>query len=935
MIRRIGYGLLAGLILSGCGGGGGSDYVEPNDNNAPPVTEPGNTVPVADAGSNQNVKVGDTVKLDGTASNDEDGDSLTYHWEMATKSESNSTTLERADTPKPRFQADAAGEYIVTLVVNDGQADSEPASVKVTATVQNSPPVADAGADQNVATGDSVKLDGRNSSDADGDSLSYQWSLAEKPSGSVGALQDADTVEPSFTPDRDGEYRLALIVNDGLTDSAADEVVVTATTANSVPVADAGDDQNVTEGDTVTLDGSTSRDADGDPLSYAWRFVSRPAGSGATLTDTDTARPDFQPDVAGDYVVELIVNDGEADSTPDNVAVSVAEANSVPVADAGDDQTVVAGDTVTLDGQNSQDADGDRLTYQWQFVSKPDGSLAQLDGTDTVTPTFQADIQGSYVVSLIVSDDEDDSESVRVTITASERNAAPVAKAGDDQDVVEGDTVRLDGSASSDANDDEISYQWRFTSRPSGSAAALTDTAAAAPEFTADEAGTYVLELVVNDGELDSASDNVTIEADEANVRPTADAGPDQSITVGDTIELDGSASSDPNGDSLTYAWRVITAPVGSTVGNSDDLDTVSPTFNPDIGGDYVFALVVNDGELDSSEDVVAVSVSPSFEDRTPIADAGADQNVMTGTTVYLNGSESESGEEISPLYEWTFVSKPEDSSASLVSAASEIASFTPDVDGDYVLELVVENAYENTDSDRITVTSETDNSAPVADAGEDQTLYLGGEAVLDANGSSDADGDPLTYYWRTVSAPEDSDFDFNGQAPAYNSWTPDAVGDYVLKLMVSDGEKDSEEDTVTITVLEPTLKFETYSGIGFGDPEWRDSSLPYSSNSEDSRSCTGSCPSTIELGRYRLTAEGQDFTVTNVQITNVGGSDYPTGLNPRFASMSSGETISDGITKEFKLLVDAVPGTATVEFSFEIEETGDQFQSTYTLTLR
>lgn len=927
MIRRIGYGLLAGLILSGCGGGGGSDSPAPAQDGGPNAS---NTAPVAEVGPNQNVKVGDTVTLDGSASRDQDGDTLTYHWEITAKPESSATALEQADTPKPSFQADAAGQYTVTLVVNDGQADSEPASVEVAAAVQNSPPVADAGADQNVATGNSVELDGRNSSDADGDSLSYQWSLAEKPGGSAVALQDADTVEPSFTPDRDGEYRLALIVNDGLTDSAADEVVVTATTANSVPVADAGDDQNVTEGDTATLDGSTSRDADGDPLSYAWRFVSRPAGSGAALTDTDTARPGFQADVAGDYVVELIVNDGEADSAPDNVAITVAEANSVPVADAGDDQTVVAGDTVTLDGQNSQDADGDRLTYQWQFVSKPDGSLAQLDGTGTVAPTFQADIQGSYVVSLIVSDGEDDSESARVTITASERNAAPVAKAGEDREVVEGDTVRLDGSASSDANDDELSYQWRFTSRPSGSAAALTDTAAVAPEFIADETGTYVLELVVNDGELDSAPVTVTITVTQANVKPVANAGADQSVIEGDTVTLDGSTSSDPDGDTITYTWRFVSTPSGSAAALSD-VDVVAPTFTADVPGSYLLALVVNDGEKDSAEDRVTVTAAEA--NAAPVADAGRDQNAMTGTLVTLDGSNSTDADGDTLAYQWSFVSRPTGSTAALTDGASSMPAFTPDLDGTYVLELVV-NDGDLDSSDRVQVTAETANSAPTADAGADRTVYTGNRVELDGTASDDPDGDSLTYSWSLASLPAGSTVSLRDAASALPSFTPDVAGDYVVKLTVNDGEKSSAEDSARITALEPELAMEIYDDFSIIDPPtWEESSLPYSSNGSISQSCTGSC-SSVELGRFRLSAEGQDYTVINVQVTNVGGS-YPPGLNPRFEGLSSPQTIADGATNEFRLLVDDTSGTAQVEFSFEIQETGDQFTARYTLDLR
>ena len=97
--------------------------------------------------------------------------------------------------------------------------------------------------------------------------------------------------------------------------------------ANSPPSASAGLDQAVNVGQTVMLDGSGSTDPNGDPLTYAWSFVSRPAGSGATLTGATTVNPTFVADVAGSYTVQLIVNDGQANSPPDTVVVTAAPAH--------------------------------------------------------------------------------------------------------------------------------------------------------------------------------------------------------------------------------------------------------------------------------------------------------------------------------------------------------------------------------------------------------------------------------------------------------------------------------------------------------------------------------------------------------------------------------------------------------------------------------
>jgi cytochrome c553 len=213
------------------------------------------------------------------------------------------------------------------LVVNDGTADSPPSTVTITAASGNSAPTANAGSDQNAATGAFVTLDGSGSQDSDNDPLTYKWTMTSKPAGSTAGLSNATDVQPSFTADAAGTYVIELVVNDGTVDSAPATVSVTASTSNSAPTADAGTDQNVSVGTAVTLDGTGSSDADGDSLTYAWTLVSKPSGSSVSLPNpVTTDMVFFTPDVAGTYVVQLVVNDGTADSNPDTVTITAAAA---------------------------------------------------------------------------------------------------------------------------------------------------------------------------------------------------------------------------------------------------------------------------------------------------------------------------------------------------------------------------------------------------------------------------------------------------------------------------------------------------------------------------------------------------------------------------------------------------------------------------------
>lgn len=401
-------------LLTACGGGGGGG----GGTSSTPEIVDGNNVPVANAGTAQNISTGATVTLDGSASSDADGDTLTYSWSVVSVAVGSSANLSSTDVVNPSFVADVDGEYVFELVVNDGTIDSDADTVTITASTGNSAPVANAGVDQNVATGATVTLNGSASSDTDGDALTYDWFFVEAPVGSSAALSSTSVVNPTFTADVDGTYELSLVVNDGTVDSTEDTVIITAATANSAPVANAGTNQNVATGSTVTLNGSASSDADGDLLTYSWSFTSVPTGSSATLSSTTAASPTFTADVDGSYVVSLTVNDGTVNSTADTVTVVAETANSTPVANAGIDQTIMTGSQVALDGSGSSDADIDALTYLWSFVSVPPGSTAELSDDTNIQPSFTADLDGSYVLQLIVNDGTEDSVGNTVTINA-------------------------------------------------------------------------------------------------------------------------------------------------------------------------------------------------------------------------------------------------------------------------------------------------------------------------------------------------------------------------------------------------------------------------------------------------------------------------------------------------------------------------------------
>jgi len=247
------------------------------------------------------------------------------------------------------------------------------------------------------------------------------------------------------------------------------------------------------------------------------------------------------------------------------------------------------------------------------LVAKPSGSVASLSSSSSPKPTFTADKEGAYLLSLVVSDGKLSSAISTTTIIASVANAAPVANAGPNQNVIVGRQVTLDATASTDANKDTLTYTWVMVSRPATSAAVLSSTTASKPTFTADKAGTYVMSLLVNDGKLSSQLAVVTVSAEIENSAPVANAGPTQKVYLSllnnsVTVTLDGTGSTDANSDTLTYKWTLTTRPAGSTATLSST-SASKPTFNADVAGIYVATLVVNDGKVDSAISTVAVQV--------------------------------------------------------------------------------------------------------------------------------------------------------------------------------------------------------------------------------------------------------------------------------------------------------------------------------------
>lgn len=678
-----------------------------------------------------------------------------------------------------------------------GDASSKPAAA-------GSPPTADAGSDQTAQEGALVTLNGTGSSDPDNDIVSYQWS---QTAGTAVSLSNAAAAQPTFTaPAGNGSLTFELTVTDGDNNQDTDLCVVDIVAIAYPPTADAGLDQTADEGTIVALDASGSSDPNGDITSILWEQT---AGSSVTLSDETVAQPTFTaPDVdpAGQTLTfRVTVTDSTGAQDSDTCIVDVAWVNQAPTAHAGDDQTVDEGTIAQLDSSASSDPDDGIASYQWRQTA---GTPVSLSNPTALQPTFTAPNVGpggaTLTFELTVTDNGGLSDTDVSVVDVAWVNQAPIANAGPDQNVQVGVDVTLDGSNSSDADDGIAAFQWVQTG---GSTVALSDPAAQQPTFIAPGVGaggasfTFLLTVTDQYGLQDTDTCVVNVILD--NFPPAADAGADQVVDEGDSVVLDGSNSSDPDGinDIVGYLWTQSGGPAVTL----SDANAVQPTFTaPDVGIGGVsltFQLTVSDSGGLQHTDTVIVNVS--WVNIPPTANAGTDQTVDEAALVTLDGLNSSDIDDGIASYLWDQLSGP---AVTLSNPTAVKPTFAAPVVGSgggaLTFQLTVTDANGLQDTDTCIVNISWNNLAPTADAGSAQSVNQGDTVTLDGSMSEDPEGQIAAYLWKQIAGPAVT---LSDPADIQPTFTAPSVGmgggSLTFQLTVTDNGGLEATDTCNVNV--------------------------------------------------------------------------------------------------------------------------------------
>jgi hypothetical protein len=386
-------------------------------------------------------------------------------------------------------------------------------------------------------------------------------------------------------------------------------------------------------------------------------------------------------------------------------------------------------------------------------------------------------------------------------VSTTTNNHPPVANPGQARSLFP-TVVSLDGSGSSDADAQPLTYTWSFVGFvpaagvvPPNPAVTIVNATSPIATVQLNTAGVYTFKLAVSDGlAVSTATVAITI----INVPPTAHAGPDQSVhQAGNFAWLDGSLSTDPNGigDIQSYAWNFISGPPGAPT-TFFFASGAQAGYSSPVTGTYVFELTVTDRAGNASKDRCFVRVVPG---GVPTAVAGPDQVVTVNTQVKLDGRSSLPAvvPPGPPLgYQWISTNLASDPVGPLdvPTINQSVATFTPTGPGVYTFQLVVSHGAAITSvPDEVSVlVYDPANLPPSAVANlltPVNTPVVGDTCLLDATGSADPEGAPLKYAWMQTRGPLVA---LTNATTARPSFIAPVTGYYEFQLTVNDGVQSS-----------------------------------------------------------------------------------------------------------------------------------------------
>ncbi|MBC8029832.1 MAG: Ig-like domain-containing protein [Pyrinomonadaceae bacterium] len=525
---------------------------------------------------------------------------------------------------------------------------------------------------------------------------------------------------------------------------------------------------------------------------------------------------------ANPITARAVDNAGNPATTSITVTRETPE-NHAPDVNAGTDQSFTLPQTATLQGTATDDGlpQGSSLTTTWAMVSGP-GEVT-FANAQSLSTTASFSTAGTYVLSLSASDSAL-TKSDEITITVQPQNQPPTVSGGSDQTIALPRTAGLNGTVTDDGlpTGGTLSLMWSQVSGPGSvtfEAPTLAETTAA---FSV--AGEYVLKLSASDSDLSSHSE-IKIIVQPENVAPTITAGSDQTITLPNGVQLNGSVSDDgwPAGSSLTCQWGVGSGPGPVTIDNPNVTVTMASFSFP---GVYVFRLTCSDSEL-SSSDELTINVAPPPDTTAPSLNitSHTDNSTTPAETITVSGTVSDPGEYPSGVAQVTVnnVAASLDAQAGTWTLAGVALTVGPNT--------IIVRAVDNAGKDvTLTITINRapppDLQAPTLAITSPENNFISPDATITVTGTAVDEGPYATGVRRVTVNGQQATYD-----PATHVWTATGValneGPNTIQVLADDNATPTntrdasisvtrhtpDTNAPTVTITSPMSTFETYDG--------------------------------------------------------------------------------------------------------------------------
>ncbi len=601
-----------------------------------------------------------------------------------------------------------------------------------------------------VSTLDENPFSADKSVDSDGKIISYVWDFGDGQRG------DGKNIKHQYSSP--GIYNVTLTVTDN-SGTKNNQASRTETIRVNVPPTPRITASTIMTQSIANFDGSTSVDPDDDIISYEWDFGDRQTATGAKVSHVYSQN--------GNYDVTLSVTDASKTKTKTQKTSLKIRVNAPPIANAGPDQLTAPNTKILLDASGSKDIDGNISTYRWTLS---DG--ASYNGA-SVQHQFKA--SGTYTAKLNITDNDGTRASDETIITV---NSAPKVLHQPIPRIAPSQKFKFDASVSHDIDGKVTHVQWFF-------ADAEKPLRGYVVERSFDEPGIVPIRIEVTDNSKAPNETSVLNTHVQINHPPKADAGADI-FTDQLMVQFNAEKSADRDNDELSYTWDF---------GDGETAAGAVVSHRYQKAGVFPVTLTVNDNEALSNSvqtDAIKVHINSS-----PTAVISAAETVCAGDPVLFDASSSKDADENFMKYEWDF---GDSTKTTGVSPVHQFAS-----SGYFLVTLTVTD-----NSGQKNATSKTSHlvyvtSAPVSNAGPDQSLCANTVVQFDGSKSHGGDKELMGYEW-----------DF-GDGTSGGGKNPTHVyteaGTYTVRLTVSVADNgncpSSSSDEMIVTVFPaPQAKF-------------------------------------------------------------------------------------------------------------------------------